>query len=171
MKNKIQIVLAIILIIQITACNNSKKVNFAVVENYYLAEHEKEALRTQQTLNAYKKYNTNLEHQTPLEKNVLSKNYTIYFGIALNDTPEKMFTVNKNDSLHTIYQTKEVTLSEIKAYCLFTKNTGSFNYKLIYKSPKKPFYTSVLNIESKDSTLINKMYESNSILTEKLKYK
>jgi len=161
----------ILLIILFSSCSTQKKISFAGREQYRLSENEVLSERSKPIVAEYDKYNNNLYHQVPLEKYVKATNYNLYFGLALSDTPETMNIVYLKDSTHTVFKHKIDSLNKITTYNFFAKRDDEFNYKIIYKTSKRPVLTVVINFTSQDSLLINNYYENNSEIFEKLKYK
>ncbi len=159
------------ILIVLSSCQSNKYLRFAIKEKYFLSENEKVLERTKTVITQYDKYNNNLEHQVPLEKCISASNYTIYFGIAINDTPQSMNKVYKQDKSHTIIKHQVDSTKKIIAYNFFVKKDADYNYKLIYKTAKRPVNTVVINLVSKDSSLVGNYFENKKIIFENLKYK
>ena len=103
------------------SCNSTSYVRFSLKEKYYLSGNEREIVRDTMTLNAYDKFNNDLENQVPLEKIIAGKNYLVYLGTAINNQPETMYEVYKKDSTHTIFANRETLYSDFTTYEFFTK--------------------------------------------------
>ena len=147
------------------SCNSASYVRFSLKEKYYLSENERELTRDTMLLNSYDKFNNDLENQVPLEKIIAGKNYLVYLGTAINNQPETMYEVYKKDTSHTIFDNRTTIYKNFTTYEFFTKKTGDYNYKIIFKN-KSP-YTSVINIVSTDSIIIKNFY-NNKYIAKKL---
>lgn len=149
----------LLLLILFISCKSSKndQVRFAFNEYFILSDNEKEFPLNDVIVNEYESYNGMEEINIPLNRYISSPEYKIYIAVAIENTLQQTVDLYLSDLATNVLESKNE-----KAISLFCKKSDLFAIKYLYeeKHQKLPV---IINVVSKDSIKIKKLYDENYI--------
>lgn len=158
---KFSYIILIILFIISCKSNDTKVVTFAYNQEYKLDSPEKSIDLSKEIVKEYEDYNKLDSINIPLNKLIVGKDYKIYIGIGLENTPLEIINHFKSD--------KELKILNYSNYNsnlnLLCKKNNIYAIKYIF-TEKKENLPVVFNIVSKDSILIDNLFKSNEIISK-----
>ncbi len=165
MKKYLLFFLAVLLLTFSTSAQN--KVRYGKKEYYYLSGTEHQQGIDSLVLLKYNPYNLDINHQVPLNRYVVAKDYVLYVGLAVYNTPEEMNFLYMNDvNNYDVLKNDNFVFKNNFYYRILTKYNGEYNYKIIFKT-KKSGYTVVLNYVSSNRELLTEFYDNEEFFKNK----
>lgn len=139
--------------------NNENTLRFAYQEKYTLDTDEKNVALNKNITDEYEKFNGLSNLNIPLNKYIFSPDYKIFIGIAIQNNPLEIINAYKTDPTLKIMEVKNYK-NNLNMFC---KKNDDFAIKYIFTESKEKLPV-IVNVVSKDSLLIKKMYDENKII-------
>ncbi|WP_310555643.1 hypothetical protein [Flavobacterium sp.] len=141
--------------------NDENILRFAYQEKYLLDVNEKNIELNKNITDEYEKFNGLSNFNIPLNKYIFNQNYKIFIGIALENKPLEIINGYKADTTLNIIEVKNHK-NNLNMFC---KKNDKFAIKYIF-SERKENLTVIVNVVSKDSLLIKKLYDEDKIVSK-----
>ena len=146
---------------------SQNKVRYGKKEYYYLSGTEHLQGVDSLVLLKYEPYNSDINHQIPLNRYIVAKDYVLYIGLAVYNSPEEIYYLYMNDvNNYDVLKNDDFVLKNDFYYRILTKYNGDYNYKIIFKT-KKSAYTVVLNFVSSNRELLTEFYDNEDFFKNK----
>lgn len=145
----------------LVGCKSSPEnhLRFAYQETYVLSKNETTLDLTKQVVDVYEKFIGLEDFNLPLNRYVFHPEYVIYFSVAMENNAQDVVKMVKQDSTLTIFEVKNFK-DNLHIFC---RKGEDFAIKYIFTERKEKMPVMV-HVVSKDSLVIKKLYDDNSIV-------
>lgn len=165
---KISVIIFILLCSFITYSQNYVKLGWK--EKYYLSKNETNIALNDSIVANYSIYDKDTVHQVPLSKYIEAKNYKLFIGWAIYDSPKSIYDYYLTNKEYSIIEKDSVFDKKFKYFKILASFNNSFILKYIFVTRKSKF-TIVLTYCSDNKEILSNIYKDDNFILNKLNKK